>query len=144
MSIHITFSILTTWCWGSSLYCRYLFTSLKLEYKFHLEICFWPGRGNDSTSIVIYKVEITVCSLFIRPSCPIIAHCRLIDFPQKRWVFVTNSDILIPISLQQCVVDLRYFKQCRLWDQISLKYKRCTPSDCRDIGIKKFEFVAKT
>ena len=31
---------------------------------------------------------------------------------ERNWVFVTNSDFLIPISLQPNVVDLRYFK---LW-----------------------------
>ena len=29
-------------------------------------------------------------------------------------------------------------------NNVSLKYKRPTPSDCKDIGIRKFEFVAKT
>ena len=27
---------------------------------------------------------------------------------------------------------------------LSLKYKSCTPSGCKDVGIRKFEFVAKT
>ena len=29
-------------------------------------------------------------------------------------------------------------------NNLSLKYQRFTPSGCKDIGIKKFEFVAKT
>ena len=37
---------------------------------------------------------------------------------QRNWVFVTNSDFLIPISLQPNVVDLRYFKLWILLDQI--------------------------
>ena len=29
-------------------------------------------------------------------------------------------------------------------NSLSLKYQRFTPSGCKDIGIRKFEFVAKT
>ena len=29
-------------------------------------------------------------------------------------------------------------------NNVSLKYQRPTPSGCKDIGIRKFEFVAKT
>ena len=29
-------------------------------------------------------------------------------------------------------------------NNLSLKYQRFTPSGCRDIDIRKFEFVAKT
>ena len=29
-------------------------------------------------------------------------------------------------------------------NNLSLKYQRCWPSGCKDIGIRKFEFVAKT
>ena len=29
-------------------------------------------------------------------------------------------------------------------NNLSLKYKRFTPSDCNDIGTRKFNFVAKT
>ena len=38
--------------------------------------------------------------------------CFLIGFVQRNWVFATNSDFLIPISLEPNVIDLRYFK---LW-----------------------------
>ena len=37
---------------------------------------------------------------------------------QINWVFATSSRFLIPISLQPNVVDLRYFKQWILLDQI--------------------------
>jgi len=30
------------------------------------------------------------------------------------------------------------------WNNLSLKYQRFTRSGCEDIGIRKFEFVAKT
>ena len=50
---------------------------------------------------------------------------------QRHWVFATNSDFLIPISLKTNVVDLRYYKL------------RKTPSDCTVIGISQFEFAAK-
>ena len=42
---------------------------------------------------------------------------------ERNWVFATNSDILIPISLEPNDVDLWY---------------------CKDIGIRQFAFVAKT
>ena len=58
---------------------------------------------------------------------------------QRNWVFVTNSTFLISISLLPNVVDLWYF---RLWN-LSLKYQRFTSSDCKDIGIRQFEFVKK-
>ena len=29
-------------------------------------------------------------------------------------------------------------------DTLSLKYQRCTPSGCKDVEIRTFEFVAKT
>ena len=37
---------------------------------------------------------------------------------EKNWVFVTNSDFLIPISLHLIVGDLRYFKLWIILDQI--------------------------
>ena len=46
--------------------------------------------------------------------------------------------------------NLIFATRCRisnyLLDQtiVSFKYKRFTPSGCEDIGIRKFEFVAKT
>ena len=39
---------------------------------------------------------------------------------QRNWVFATNSDFLIPISLRPDVVDLRYFKVRTLFDQITV------------------------
>ena len=65
----------------------------------------------------------------------------------RNWVFGTNSDFIITISLQPNVVDLRYFK---LWiiyvisNSLSLKYQEFPTFDSQDIGIRKFEFVAKT
>ena len=48
------------------------------------------------------------------------------------------------LTLQPIDVDLGYFKLWIMLDQISLKYKRFTLSDCKDIGFRKFKFVAKT
>ena len=62
---------------------------------------------------------------------------------QRSWVFDTNSDFLIPISLQPNVVDLRYFKLWILLHQIILVWNIKT-SGSIDIGIRTFEFVAKT
>ena len=65
-------------------------------------------------------------------------------YEKRKWVFATNSDFLIAISLQPNFVNLRYFKLWIMLDQIGLKYHRFTSSGCKDIGIRKFEFVAKT
>ena len=48
--------------------------------------------------------------------------------------------------MQPDVVDLWYFKHWIVIDEssLSLKYQRETPSGCKDIGIRKFECVAKT
>ena len=39
-------------------------------------------------------------------------------FPQRNWLFATDSDFLISISLQPINVDLKYFKLWMLLDQI--------------------------
>ncbi len=64
---------------------------------------------------------------------------------QRNWVFVTNSDFQIPISLQPNVVDIRYFKlyPVRLNIQ-SLKYQTFTLSGCKEIGLQKLMLVTKT
>ena len=70
-------------------------------------------------------------------------------FPQYKdkrieiWVFTTNSDFLIPFSLQPNIVDVKTMNSVRS-NHLSLKYQRFTPSGYKDIGIRKFEFVAKT
>ena len=58
-------------------------------------------------------------------------------------VFATNSDLLTHISLQSDLVDLWYFKVLNLlahivWGSLNIKV------GCRDTGIGKFEFEAKT
>ena len=52
-------------------------------------------------------------------------------FMEMNGAFVTdtNSDFLIRISWQHNVVDVRYIKLAKV---------------CKDIGIRKFEFVKKT
>ena len=59
-------------------------------------------------------------------------------FENHDWVFATNSDFRVTISLQPNVVDIRYFK---LW--ILLKYQKFTPSGCKDIEVIIFYFKAK-
>ena len=49
-------------------------------------------------------------------------------FLSRNWVLATNSDFLIPISLNPNIVNLRYFNIRVLLDQI--KYQRFTPSGC--------------
>ena len=51
---------------------------------------------------------------------------------QRNCVFATNSDFLIPISLQHSIVDLWYFKLWIVSNNLSLKYLRFTPSSCKD------------
>ena len=53
-------------------------------------------------------------------------------------------DFLISKSLQSDVVNLWYFTLKMLANSLSWKYQRFKQSGCKDIGIRKFEFVAKT
>ena len=57
---------------------------------------------------------------------------------QRNWVCVTISFILILISFHPNNIHSVTLKN------LSLKYQSSTPSGCKDIGIRKFEFVAKT
>ena len=67
----------------------------------------------------------------------------IINLYNRNWVFATNSDFLIPISLQPDGVNLQYFKLSS--NRIhSLKYQRSPTLNCKDIGIRKSGFVAKT
>ena len=66
---------------------------------------------------------------------------------QRNWVFATNSDFLIPISLDSNLVKPLTFQTMTSvwWNNISLKYQRLTTLGSKDIGIRKSEFVmAKT
>ena len=54
---------------------------------------------------------------------------------QKNWV--TNSDFLIPISLQPNVVDMN----CIRSNNLDLKYYMLKLSGCKNIGIRKSEFA---
>ncbi len=62
---------------------------------------------------------------------------------ERNWVFATNSEFIIPISLEPNVANLWYFK---LWSNKihSLKYLRFTTLESKDIGFRNAEFVAKT
>ena len=61
---------------------------------------------------------------------------------QRNWVLATNSDFLIPISLQPAVVDLSYFR-LSISNTLILKYQRFTSSVWKYIRIRKVELVAK-
>ena len=55
---------------------------------------------------------------------------------EKKWVFAKNSHFLTHMSLQADGVNIRYNK---LWSKSpSLKHEMFTPSDFKDIGIRKF------
>ena len=58
---------------------------------------------------------------------------KLID-RQRNWVFATNCDFIIPISLDSNVVDLWYFKQWLLLDQIT----KFEISKVYDIGFQRY------
>ena len=63
---------------------------------------------------------------------------------QRNWVFVTNYDFLISISLTQCrrLLIFQTMNSVR-WKNLSLIYQRFTPSGRKNIGIRKSEFVTK-
>ena len=67
----------------------------------------------------------------------------LIYIWQRNWVFVTNSNYLIPIIYWIWCCRLLIFQTKISWcNRIhSLKYLRSTTLGCRDIGIRKSEFV---
>ena len=69
---------------------------------------------------------------------------NLCFFKRKNWVFATNSNFLIPIFSQPVCVNLWYIK-FRIFDSKemhSLKYLRSATLVCKDIGLRKSEFVA--
>ena len=65
---------------------------------------------------------------------------------ERSWVFLSNSNFLIPISLQTDSVNLSYskFRPCNLTEFIFLNIKGLRASGFKDKGIRKPEFVAKT
>ena len=58
---------------------------------------------------------------------------------KRNRLFATNSDLLIPISLDS--FQTMTFVRSK---NISLKYQRFTTLGSKDIGIRKSEFVAKS
>ena len=64
---------------------------------------------------------------------------------QRNWVCATNSNFLIPISLQPDSVVFLFQTYIIWYNRIHcLKYLRSTTSGCKDIRIRKLEFVTKT
>jgi len=64
---------------------------------------------------------------------------------ERSWVLATSSDFLIPLSFEPYVVNLWYFKLV-IFDynsSHSLKCQLSTTLDCKDIGIRKSEFVTR-
>ena len=83
------------------------------------------------------------------PGCPVelVARLGLVQIYNGIRVFATNSDFLIPISLLSNVIDLRYFKQGIVWDQVNIWVWiiKCSHHQVdKDVGIITFEFVSKT
>ena len=59
----------------------------------------------------------------------------------KRLSFATNSDIIIPISLQPDLIfqTVNFVRS----NTVSLNHHRFTKSGCQLIGIRQFEFMEK-
>ena len=72
-------------------------------------------------------------------------HIYLNNYKERNWVFATNSNLLIPISLQADGANLWYFKLILILSISinSLKYLRSTTLAYKDIKIRKPEFMAK-
>ena len=64
---------------------------------------------------------------------------------QRNWVLATNAKFVISISSTQNRRPLMFqtLNSVRI-NSLSLKYERFTPTGCKDIGNRTFEFVAKT
>ena len=67
--------------------------------------------------------------------CPWIKRIEILR--EKIIETATNSNFVFPISLQLYGVNLKYIIH-------SLKCLRCTTSICKDIRIRKLEFLART
>ena len=78
-------------------------TKTTFVTQFSNSNCFHKKRTFKSFEIIFFYIYMTANS-----------------FWQRNWVFGTNSDLIIPISLQPNVVDLRSFKLWILLHQIIL------------------------
>ena len=88
-----------------------------------------------SVCVGLYGICFGFTSSRIIPYCP-----RSGIKTERNWIFTTNSDFTIPISLQLNVVNLRY---CNLWFRLG-KYLRFTSPGCKDKGMRIFDFVTNT
>jgi len=79
-----------------------------------------------SVCVGLYGICFGFTSSRIIPYCP-----RSGIKTERNWIFTTNSDFTIPISLQLNVVNLRY---CNLWFRLG-KYLRFTSPGCKDKGM---------
>ena len=59
----------------------------------------------SSNETLMYLAKIMLSVWLIKTICSLQA-----TWTERNRVFATNSDVLKPISLQPCVLDLRYFK----------------------------------
>ena len=101
-----------------------------------------PNKVEGSKGSVIFS---PICITSLLPNVIKEINVFFSTFKQKNWVFATNSNLIIPISLQPYGANLWYFKLRLLSISInSLKYLRSTTMGYKDIEIRKSEFVAKT
>ena len=88
--------------------CRISQTKLVVSYKQHLlyltnNICCIL----QTTPVVSYKQHLLYLT---KKKLSMWWRYEFLTLFQMKWVFVTNSDLLIPISQQPYVIDLRNFK----------------------------------
>ena len=69
--------------------------------------------GKEGEDEIYTTLVVGICDL-VAPSV-FLAHVWI---EKRNWVFATNSDFLIPITLQPVFLDLWYFKLLILLDQI--------------------------
>ena len=92
-----------------------------------------PIFPSKMLSFPFFKLNLCHCLIYV---------CNFSsDIIQRNWVFTTNWDVLAthcrwPLIFQT-IISVRS-------NILNLKYQRITPLGCKDIKIRKFEFVAKT
>ena len=68
---------------------------------------------------------------------------RIVQVKAKK-EFLPQTDFLTPISMQCRRPQIFQTMTSVRSKNLNLKFPRFKPSGCKDIGIRKFEFVAKT
>ena len=110
------------------------------------------NKNNNNTQMIMLElimmmmiIKLTIITIVIKMIMIIITiiilFIMIIILIQRNWVFATNSNFLILLSLQPLIFQTYVISWNRIY---SLKYLRYTTLGSEDIGISKSEFVAKT